>query len=252
MFVHITQTVRCRSSAAVPLLMAASFVLTAALLAGCGVVSTVQSVAKNVEANKNTIDAFTAAMKSGGAKAFAATYVTTGASPATIVYAARPPNQLLFKATPSAGSTGQGEIFLIVNASGEFTCSSAAVSGSGLKRVPTCQKLASAQAAVQNQILNLYTPSHWVAFLEGLSLAAGFAGDKVTQSHLTVNGFAMQCVDFQAPGITGTSTICTTAQGVLGYVKVASETTSFEIKSYSTSPAPSRFKLPTGAKVTTP
>jgi hypothetical protein len=66
-----------------------------------------------------------------------------------------------------------------------------------------------------------------------------------------VNGFAMSCVDFKAAGVAGTSTICTTAQGILGYVKVASNSTTFEIKSYSTAPPAALFALPPGAKVTT-
>jgi hypothetical protein len=82
-------------------------------------------------------------------------------------------------------------------------------------------------------------------------LAAGIAGDKLTSSTMTVNGFAMNCVDFQAGGVPGTSTICTTSQGILGYVKVASDTTSFEIQAFSTSPPPSLFELPPGADVTT-
>ena len=61
----------------------------------------------------------------------------------------------------------------------------------------------------------------------------------------------MKCVDFVATGEPGTSTICTTPQGVLGYVRVATDSTTFEIKSYSTSPPASLFRLPAGAKVTT-
>ena len=73
----------------------------------------------------------------------------------------------------------------------------------------------------------------------------------MTSSTKTVNGFAMQCVDFVASGVAGTSTICTTAQGILGYVNVASDSTSFEIKSYSASPPGSLFQLPPGATITT-
>jgi hypothetical protein len=68
---------------------------------------------------------------------------------------------------------------------------------------------------------------------------------------MTVHGFSMRCVTFRASGIPGTSRICTTAQGLLGYVKVASETTSFRITSYTTSPSASLFRLPPGATVTT-
>jgi hypothetical protein len=52
-----------------------------------------------------------------------------------------------------------------------------------------------------------------------------------------------------AAGVPGTSRICSTAQGILGYVKVATDPTSFEIKAYSASPPASLFELPSGAKV---
>ena len=68
---------------------------------------------------------------------------------------------------------------------------------------------------------------------------------------MTLNGFSMQCVDLRATGVAGTSKICTTAQHLLGYVQVASVSTSFEIKSYSSSPAASLFGLPPGAKIHT-
>ena len=51
--------------------------------------------------------------------------------------------------------------------------------------------------------------------------------------------------------MTGTSTICSTSQGLLGYVKVAADSTSFAITNYSPSPAPSLFQLPPGATVNT-
>ena len=98
---------------------------------------------------------------------------------------------------------------------------------------------------------DIYTPSHWIGFLKDFSLAAGLIGDKVTSSSMTVNGFALSCVDFETSGVPGTSTICTTSQGILGYVKIASDSTSFEIQSFSSSPSASLFELPPGATVTT-
>jgi hypothetical protein len=121
--------------------------------------------------------------------------------------------------------------------------------GSGSE--PSCQRVKPAEKATENEIFSFYTPTHWVTFLQDFSIAAGFAGDKVTSSSMTVNGFAMSCVDFVASGVPGTSTICSTSAGILGYVKVASDATSFEITSYSTSPPASLFKLPAGATVTT-
>jgi hypothetical protein len=213
-------------------------------LTGCGVVNAVRTVEHDVTANRAAIDTFTNKVKAGEGATFEATYVTTGGSPATVVYAVQPLRGLAFEDTPTGSTTST--IDIIVNSSGEYSCSRGpSVSG------PTCQKLGTADATAQNQIFDLYTPSHWTTFLKDFSLAAGLAGDKVTSSTMSVNGFSLQCVDFNATGVAGTSTICTTAQGILGYVKVASDSTSFEIKSYSASPPASLFQLPPGATITT-
>ena len=47
------------------------------------------------------------------------------------------------------------------------------------------------------------TPRRLDGVPQDFSLAAGFA-DKVTQSTMAVNGFNLQCVDFNAPGVPGT------------------------------------------------
>jgi hypothetical protein len=226
-------------------------------LSGCAAISKVKSVAHNVENNKKTMDSFTSNIKSGEAKPFEATYVTTGSTPTTVVYAVQPPKGLSFTNTPtstaSAGSTGDSNapsLDIIVNSTGEYSCTPPDTSGSAGKGTWSCQMLAPVAAEEQNAIFDFYTPAHWVKFLQGFSLAAGFAGDKVTSSTMTVNGFAMSCVDFATPGQAGESTICTTAQGILGYVKVAGDSTSFEIKSYTDSPPSSLFALPPGATVT--
>ena len=217
---------------------------------GCGIVAKVRNVAHTVEGNRATIDAFTTKMKSGEPPKFEVTYVTTGSSPVKIIYAAEPPKGLAFTDTPSGGGSATS-LDIVVNSSGEYSCAPSSPTGSGSRSGPSCQKVQPVNQATENEILDFYTPAHWVAFLRDFSIAAGFAGDKVTSSTMTVNGFTMSCVDFIASGVAGTSTICTTAQGILGYVKVASDTTSFEITSYSTSPPASLFKLPAGATVTT-
>jgi hypothetical protein len=218
-------------------------------LTSCGVVSAVRKAEGVVKANRATIDTFTNRIKVGEGTTFEATYVTTGSAPATIVYAVQPPQGLTFVDTPSGASSSTTHI--IVNSSGEYSCSAASASGTSSGSSVSCQKLGTADAAAQNQIFDIYTPSHWTTFLKDFSLAAGLAGDKVTSSSMTVNGFPMQCVDFNAPGVPGTSTICTTAQGILGYARVATDSTSFEIKSYSASPPASLFQLPPGATITT-
>jgi hypothetical protein len=141
-------------------------------------------------------------------------------------------------ASPASGS----------GASGSGTSASGGSGTSGW----SCEKLPKSGASAEKTLLNFYTPAHWVTFLRDFSLAAGFAGDKISSSSRTVNGFAMQCVDFVASGVKGTSRICTTSQHLLGYVQVASDSTGFEITSYSPSPAAGLFQLPAGAKVTTP
>jgi hypothetical protein len=238
---------------------AVAVALTGFGLTGCSIVHAIHKVVHTVEGNKATIDQFSSAMKSGEATPFEATYVTTGSSPATIIYAVQPPKALAFKNIPSGhgGSLGTSDsVDIVVNSSGEYLCTPPSGSGSGSGFGSgsgsgwSCRKLPAARAADQNKILDFYTPAHWVTFLRDFALAAGFAGDKVSSSDKTVNGFAMHCVDLVAPGVPGTSTICTTAQGILGYVKVASESTSFQIKSYSTSPSASLFRLPAGAKIT--
>ena len=211
-------------------------------LAGCSIVHKIKNVVHAVEGNKATIDAFTTKMQSGQPPSFEATYVTTGSAPATIVYAVEAPKGLAFTDTPSGGANPTS-VDLIVNSAGEYSCSPGTP--------PSCQRVQPASQSAENQIYDFYTPAHWVTFLRDFSIAAGFAGDKVSTSSMSVNGFSMSCVDFVASGVPGTSTICTTTEGILGYVKVASDTTSFEITRFSTSPAQSLFQLPPGAKITT-
>jgi hypothetical protein len=213
---------------------------------GCSVVGKVKQAVHNVEGNKATIDSFSQNLQSDKDTPFEATYTTTGGTPATVVYAVDPSSSGLAFHETQTGS-GASNLQVIVNSSGEFECNQ---SGSG--GAWSCQKLGQADAASENKIFDIYTPSHWVAFLKGVSLVAGLAGDKVTTSTMSLNGFDMNCVDLVAQGVTGTSTICSTSQGVLGYVKVASNSTSFQITNYSSSPASTLFQLPPGATVTTP
>jgi hypothetical protein len=224
--------------------LGAALLLTGLGLSGCGVVSAVNKIQNTVQGNKGIIDTFTGRLSATKGTPFEATYVTTGGSSATVVYAARPPDQLAFMFTPSgsASAGGLGRTDVVVNASGEYSCT--VIPGPGSHW--TCQK----STAAASKIVGIYTPSHWVTFLQDFSLAAGFAGDKITRSTMTVNGFHLDCVDFRAGGVAGTSTICSTSQGILGYVKVATYATSFQIKAYSASPPASVFALPKGAKIT--
>jgi hypothetical protein len=236
-----------------PLRTAGTVVATLAVgafgFSACSAISKVKAAVHDIRGNKATIDAFNTTLQAGAATTFEATYVTTGSAPATIVYAVQPPKGVAFTDTPSGGSGDTSPVHLVVNASGEFACSQSSPGGAAARW--TCEKLGTANAAAESKIFDFYTPTHWISFLRDFSLAAGLAGDKVSSSTMTVNGFPLHCVDFVTAGVVGTSTICSTAQGVLGYVKVASDSTSFEIQSFSTAPPASLFELPPGATVTT-
>jgi hypothetical protein len=219
--------------------------LAIAGLTGCSIVSKVNQIRHNVDGNKSIVDSFTQGLKSTRATPFQVTYVTTGSAPATVTYAVQPPHDISFSET--ATGSGVTQVDLVGNSSGEYSCTQASAGAQW-----SCQKLGKASAVAQNELFDLYTPSHWVAFLDGFAIVAGLAGDKVSTSSQTVNGFAMHCLDFVAKGVSGTSTICTTAQNILGYVRVAQQSASFEIKSYTASPPASAFQLPAGAKIVRP
>ncbi len=221
---------------------ALALILLGAGSAGCSVVKKINSVRHTVDSNRATIKTFTDGLKNSKTMPFQVTYVTTGGSPATVVYSVQPPDNIAFSETASGSDTSATD--LIANSSGTYSCSQASQGAQW-----TCEKLGKASATAQHELFAVYTPAHWVTFLQALSVGAGLAGDKVTTSTKTVTGFSMHCVDLFAKG-EGASTFCTTSQDVLGYVKVGAESTSFEIKSYTSSPPASAFQLPAGATVT--
>ena len=225
--------------------IAAITLVTTGAFAGCTIARTISKAADTVRANKTTVEEFNSKLKSGQPGQFEVTYVTTGSAPSKIIYAVRPPDQLAFIDSGAGSGTSVSKASFIVNSTGEYGCTKAS-SRARWK----CDKLPEAGAAAQRRLVGIYTPAHWVTFLKDFSLAAGFAGDKISTSSITVHGFAMQCVDFVASGVAGTSKICTTAQHLLGYVQVASESTSFAITSYSAAPSAALFRLPAGATIT--
>ena len=225
-------------------LLVAGLALAGVLVTGCSAIAKAKATYENVKGNKATIDSFTQNLDNGKSVPFMATYASSGSAPATVVYAVDPSSgELAFHLTQTGGSASN--VQFIVNSSGNYACTQNGSSWS-------CNKLDKASAADQENLYDFYTPSHWVNFLKGVSLVAGLAGDKVTTSTMSLNGFDMSCVDLVAHGVPGTSTICTTPQNILGYVKVAQDTTTFEITNYSGSPSASLFQLPPGATVTTP
>lgn len=217
-----------------------ALVMLSAASAGCSVVAKINGIRHGVDSNRAAINAFTDGLRNGKAVPFQATYVTTGSSPVTVTYAVQPAVNVSFSETGTGASASK----LIASPSGSYACSHAPSAAHWF-----CKKLSKANAVAQNQLFAIYTPGHWVSFLHLFAIGAGLAGDKVTTSSKTINGFSMNCVDLFAKG-QGTSTICTTHQNILGYVKVAAQSTAFEIKSYTSAPPASAFRLPPGATVT--
>jgi hypothetical protein len=210
--------------------------------AGCSVVNKINKIRHAVDSNRRTIKTFTEGLESAQAMPFQASYVTTGDAPTTVVYAVQPPKNISFSETSSGSDASATK--LIANSSGQYSCTHATPGGQW-----SCDKLGKASAGAQKALFAIYTPQHWVTFLHVLSLGAGLAGAKVRNSTRSINGFSMNCVNLFTKG-EGTSTICTTDQNILGYVKVAAQSTSFELKSYTPTPPGSAFELPPGATVT--
>ncbi len=229
--------------------IAAGLWLLGSALAGCAVVQAVKKAEGTVHGNAAVLNLFTSNLRSGQPSTFQVTYATTGSSPSKIVYAVRPPDELAFtdsqSGSPASGS-GSGDFELIANSGGQYLCTHPSAGSSAW----SCRVLPKSGAAAERGLLDFYTSAHWVSFLKGFALAAGFVGDKVSSSTMTVHGFAMRCVDFGTSGATGRSRICSTAQHLLGYVQIASESTGFEITSYTASPPASVFELPAGAAIT--
>ena len=219
---------------------ACAAVLLGGAAAGCSVVHKIDQIKHTVETNRATIKEFTDGLKNSRSAPFEVSYVTTGDQPTTITYAVRPPQNISFAETATGAGTSSTR--LIGNASGQYSCSRSAAGAPW-----TCDKLRKASAIAQRQLFALYTSDHWVSVLHVFAIGTGLAGNKVRTSSRTVNGFAMHCIDLFTKG-ERTSVICTTRQDILGYVKVGS--TSFAIKSYTSSPPASAFALPPGATIT--
>ena len=114
--------------------VAVALVLGSLGLTSCGVIKAAKKIEQTVHGNKSTMDAFTNKIKSGEATPFEATYVTTGSSPATIVYAVSPPTGLLFRLSQTASTNNSGStsnLDIVVNPTGEYLCTPPSKSGSG-------------------------------------------------------------------------------------------------------------------------
>src|SRR5580700_5167450 len=107
--------------------LVAILVTVGVLGAACSALHKVEQAVHTVESNKATIDSFTRNLQAKKSAPFEATYSTTGSAPATVVYAVDPATGGLAFHEAQTG-TNASSVQLIVNPSGEYTCSQ---SGSG-------------------------------------------------------------------------------------------------------------------------
>src|SRR5271167_219734 len=93
--------------------LAALLVAVGVLATGCSALSKVKQAVHTVEGNKATIDSFTQNLQSTKDTAFEATYITTGSSPATIVYAVDPSSGgLAFHETQTASNAANTQVIV--------------------------------------------------------------------------------------------------------------------------------------------
>ena len=195
---------------------AAIVLLAASGFSACSEIAKVSNAVHDLRGNQEAVDTFASTLQSGTAAPFEATYVTTGSAPATVVYAVQPPTGVAFDDTPSGGTGDTTPVHIVVNSSGEFACSATVRHRERVEPPVDLREVGHGGCGHGEQDLRLLHAGPLDRVPQGLLLAAGLAGDKVSSSTMTVNGFAMNCVDLVAPGVAGTSTICTTAQGILG------------------------------------
>jgi hypothetical protein len=218
-------------------MMGAILLLSGLVAAGCGGGSTAPKPIHHHESTRAVIAAFVATLEAGKSSSYAATYSTGGTARGTAVYAVGPAREISFTDTPSAGSPPYR---ILLNRSGKRVCSrSTNHLGSW-----SCQALSGGAVTVKARLFGYYSASHWVTFLRDFSLAASLPGDQATTSTRTVHGFDVECIELRAVGVPGTSTLCSTKNGVPAYVNIATNPDTFAIEHLDRSPAASLFSTP--------
>ena len=205
------------------------------------------TVAVGPAAGHALIGSFIAKLRPGTATPFEARYVTAGRTSRKIVYAVRPPGELMFQDTALLSGNG---IQIVANGSGEYLCRSP-----GRTRW-ACQQLDQASATVQNKIFDVYSAAYWATFLRAFAREPGFARYHVSTfmtmttppGRTSASVAGPNCLDFSPPGTQGINVVCIATPGVLGMVTF--HAISFIIESYDSSPSASLFRLPPGATVT--
>ena len=162
---------------------------------------------------------------------FKAVYTTSGTGPSqTVTIEQSPPKSVFSTSTGSVINTGTASYFCSTS-NGQATCYSAG----------TSNPLASLAA--------LFSPASAITELKAAqaSAAAHAAGYDVTFSSASYGGQSATCANITTAG--KNAKYCVTKQGILAYA--GSDTGSFSLTGYSSSPPASDFALPSGATVVT-
>jgi hypothetical protein len=204
---------------------AANTAATTTTTSGSGAATTVATVGSSAAGK---IAALASSVQGAETATFKVVYSITGAGQAqTVTLEQAPPKSLLSVKSGAVIDTGTATYFC--SESGATQCLSAG----------TTNPLASLTA--------LFSPQTALTELHAAQADAALKGYTITFSSGSYAGQSTTCATVSGMG--NSAKYCVTKQGVLAYVKTGS--TTFQLESYSSSPAASDFALPPGATVET-
>lgn len=184
------------------------------------------------------LNKLTAAAAGESKATFKLTYSTSGSSGAQqITIEQKPPDQL-FKSNSG---------FLLTANNKTYYCSSTGGAAT------TCIVYGSASQSPVSALIGIYSSGTYITTMKTWQtvLAAHLPGIHISFTSASFAGQPSQCVNWDYSG--QSVKYCITDSGVLAYVgssgKSAGSSSTFELKSYSTSVSSSDFSLPHGAKI---
>jgi hypothetical protein len=218
--------------------------MSASACSAIGAIKKVSTAVHDISGGNKAVSAWEAQVAKGDTAKYQVSYETTGPGGSTVTYASDPPSSF---ALDVPGSNGSGTFDYIQNGATGYYCSQ--TSGKW-----TCIKEAtSGSSNTYSSLFEIYQGSYWLGFLKYYEAAAALEGVTVKNTTMSKNGFNLSCIVIEnSKAQTNGGTFCyVTSTGVLGYTHSNGSNSSFEIKSYSSSPSSSLFQLPSGATITT-
>lgn len=173
-------------------------------------------------------------LQTGQNATFDAVYKSTGSgSSTTSIEIANQGSSYAFNTVSSSGSKAN----IFSNGTKVYSCQQASGSSTW-----NCTDMTAIGLGTLGLATQFYTGKYWLPILKTYAPQAAALG--ATFSTATIAGQSAQCVTYK-PSTSSGGEVCVTDSGVLALVK--SSTNSFELQSYTGSPAASLFQLPAGA-----